>query len=90
MAFDWTRHRYPDEAKGLMIKQARKRLRMTQPQFGELVGAAFLTVYQWENGRRIPRFWRLICLALKEEGISFDSAGVLIDSPKWDKRKKIA
>lgn len=36
------------------IKELRERLRLTQEEFGKLVGASSRTVSNWENGSNIP------------------------------------
>jgi putative transcriptional regulator len=37
------------------IKQARLKLNLTQEEMAHLVGVAFSTWSQWENGHRSPR-----------------------------------
>ena len=68
-----------------MIRQGRKRLKMSQLQFGELMGVSVAAVCQWEMGRRYPtqptrKFFELLSL---HHGLKFDANGILIpDSPK--------
>lgn len=66
-----------------MIHQARRGLRLTQPEFGELIGVSYASVWQWESGRRIPKTtnWRLMCMILNAKGIKFDAAGNCVFTP---------
>jgi DNA-binding XRE family transcriptional regulator len=73
---------WPDELKAVMIRQARKKLRMKQMEFAELLGSSTATVCQWEMGRRIPRgpSWRMFLILMEHKGITFGNDGVLVDT----------
>ena len=43
MPFDWT-----------PVKDIRDRLRMSQRDFGQLLGVSQMTVYRWESGQMYP------------------------------------
>jgi len=82
---------WPDELKAMMIRQARKKLRMEQLEFAEAMGASVCTISQWENGRRIPRgsAWRMFLILMEHRaGITFTPEGVAVDGPTLDKSKK--
>ena len=58
-----------------LICQGRKRLKMSQLQFGELTGVPVAAVRQWEMGRRYPtqptrKFFELLSL---HHGLKFDA-----------------
>ena len=48
---------------GARIREARKKVGLTQRQLGELVGVASHTVWAWEAGRMKPQHERLVELA---------------------------
>lgn len=51
-----------------LVKDLRRRLRMTQEQFALKVGVTYSTVNHWENGKRVPQpFLVRRLLELKEE-----------------------
>jgi putative transcriptional regulator len=51
-----------------LIKELRRRLRLTQEQFAQKVGVTYSTVNRWENGNRMPQpFLVRRLLELKEE-----------------------
>ena len=85
---------WPDELKAVMIRQGRKKLRMSQMEFAEMFGSSVSTVCQWEMGRRIPRgpSWRMFLILMEHKGIVFGPDGVIADdvirSPVLDKTKK--
>ncbi len=50
-----------------IVRQLRDRLGMTQEKFAQMIGVAFSTVNQWENGKRIPQpFLKKKLLEMKE------------------------
>jgi DNA-binding transcriptional regulator YiaG len=51
------------------IKRFRKELSLTQTKFGEMVGVAKITVFQWERGARTPSKTAKILLSRIEEEI---------------------
>lgn len=36
------------------LKKLRKKMLLTQSEFGHLIGVSFETVNRWENGRHVP------------------------------------
>ena len=56
------------------IKKLRKTLKLTQTEFGEIIGVAKQAIIYWEKGkhRPIPGFRRAIVNLAKEKGIDLD------------------
>lgn len=53
------------------IKCLRKKLLLSQVEFAQMMGVAFVTVNRWENGNNIPTFKykRKLAPLFKEHGI---------------------
>jgi DNA-binding transcriptional regulator YiaG len=52
------------------IKKLRKALGLTALEFGDLLGVKQITVFQWESGRRHPKFDMLVKLnKIREEAL---------------------
>jgi DNA-binding transcriptional regulator YiaG len=83
---------YPDEAKAMMFRMARTKLRLKLRDFADLMGSSAPTCCQWESGRRIPRgpTWRMFLLLMQQKGIEFDKDGMLVDTPEKAKKKRAA
>ena len=58
------------------ISKFRKINRLTQQQFGELVGVSKTTVYQWERGGRKPSKTAKILMSKIEENFEQKRKGV--------------
>jgi len=59
------------------IRDTRLRLRLTQPQLGQLLGAHWVTVSRWERGEAAPSSFQLDLLAAFERSSRRDeSAGI--------------
>ena len=60
--------------KSEQIKKIRKSLKLTQVQFGEIIGVAKTAVIDWEKGRRTPHpvFRNIIVNLAKGKDIGFD------------------
>jgi DNA-binding XRE family transcriptional regulator len=73
----------------LMLRQARKHLRLTQTQLGQLVGASYASISSWEGvpgkkNARTPKeiTWKYVLLMLEQEGITFNEDGILVAKKK--------
>ena len=56
------------------IKCLRKKLLLSQTEFAEMMGAAFVTVNRWENGNNVPTFKykRKLAPLFRENGIEVE------------------
>ena len=57
------------QAIGENIKRLRKKYKLTQAQFGEIIGKSQSTVYSYENGSVIPKY-DVLCIISQIFGIS--------------------
>jgi transcriptional regulator with XRE-family HTH domain len=93
----------PDDKKGMALRLARKKLRLRQFEFAELIGCSAATQCEWETGRRKPRGvnWRMCLIVLEQRGITFDNEGfpveakgtknsIVLDKPKRKKEEVTA
>ncbi len=76
----FTPNDYPKEIRGLMIRAARRHLRMYQIDFGELIYAGRYSIQQWESGKYTCKgpAWGLFLQKMESMGIKFDNKGNLI------------
>lgn len=56
------------------IKLLRKKLLLSQTEFADMIGVAFVTVNRWENGNNIPtfRYKRKLAALFREYGIEVE------------------